>query len=380
MAIRRQCALLPLVALILAASGPGEAEVRIGFANPLSGPYAVSGHRNLVAVETAVRDLNRNGGVLGQQVELVTADDRCGLEQALEAASSLVEADVDMVVGHMCSHSSLLAAGLYEAADVVMISPSSTHPRLTEEGRANVFRLIGRDDRQGMLAGDFLAAHWARERIAILHDGTTYGEGLAAETRQRLEERGVSEVIYDAYVPGQHDYQPLVDRLRQARIEILYVGGAGPDAALILRTARMQGYRLRLVGGDGLGMDEFWTVAGAAGEGTIFSRRRAGRSTPETAAVLKEFENRGLGTRPGGIGAYAAVQVWAKAVERAGTDQFRVLTNMLRRGRFETVLGPVSFDAKGDLKGAGWEWHVWTEGNYVPFLLPLRTQWTRSEG
>ncbi len=111
------------VAAIAAASGAAEAEIRIGFANPLSGPYATSGERNRIAVEQAVADLNRQGGVLGQEVRLIVADDACGLQRAIEAARELVRAGVVAVIGHMCSHSSLLAAGIYEAADVLMISP-----------------------------------------------------------------------------------------------------------------------------------------------------------------------------------------------------------------------------------------------------------------
>lgn len=205
----RQLVLLLAVIVALAGSGPAAAETRIGFANPLSGPYALSGQRNRVAVETAVHDLNRRGGVLGEQVQLVMVDDACGLDQALVAARKLVAARVQVVVGHLCSHSSLLAAGVYETADILMISPDSTHPRLTEEGRGNVFRLIGRDDQQGQVAADLLAERWAGRRIAILNDRTTYGEGLAAEARKRLRQHGVIEAIYDVYVPGAKDYSAL---------------------------------------------------------------------------------------------------------------------------------------------------------------------------
>jgi branched-chain amino acid transport system substrate-binding protein len=360
--------LLWILAVVIAIATPSAvvAQVLIGLANPLTGQYSFSGARNRIAVELAVEDLNRQGGVLGEQVRLIVTDDACGLEQAVSAAKKLIGAGVSLVVGHMCSHSSLLAAGIYEAADVLMISPDSTHPRLTEEGRRNVFRLIGRDDQQGRLAGDFLADNWADERIAILHDDTTYGEGLAAATRGRMREHGVIEVIYDVYKPGAQSYAALVDRLEEARVDVLYVGGYGPDAALILRTARERGEDLQLVGGDALAMDEFWLTAGKAGEGTIFSHRHNVRTIPEAAEVLAAFRARGLGRTPGGIAAYAAVQVWAQAVERAGTIELANVAEQLRRGRFDTALGQVSFDDKGDLEGAVWEWQVWTDGNYWP--------------
>jgi len=363
--------LLFVLTIAMTGSGRTEAEIRIGFANPLSGPYALSGHRNRVAVETAVGDLNRRGGVLGQQVQLVTVDDACGLQQALAAARRLVAAGVRFVVGHLCSHSSLLAAGLYETADILMISPNSTHPRLTEEGRSNVFRLIGRDDRQGQMAADLLAERWAEKKIAILHDGSIYGEGLAMETRKRLRQHGVIEAIYDAYVPGAKDYSAVVERLENAGIEVLYLGGYGREAGLILRKARERGDRLQLVGGDGLGMDGFWAEAGAAGDGTIFSARPDVRDTAQAAEVLARFQRCGLGPRQGGIGAYAAIQVWAQAVERAGTVEMAAVGAVLRRGRFETALGQVAFESKGDLRDPGWQWKVWSNADHLPLSLHI---------
>jgi branched-chain amino acid transport system substrate-binding protein len=354
------------VALAATALQHAAAEIPIGFANPLSGPYRLSGERNRIAVEMAVRDINQRGGVLGEKLVVIAADDACGLHSAVTAARALVEAKVALVVGHLCSHSSLLAAGIYETADVLMITPSSTHPRLTEEGRQNVFRLIGRDDAQGELAGDFLANRFAGRRIAILHDGSTYGEGLAQEARGQLRARGKREVLYGVYTPGAEDYGDLLARLQRARVDVLYIGGYGADAGLIVRSARERGDDLQLIGGDGLGMDGFWAVAGDLGERTIFSDFPDVRHRPDAAAVLERFHSRGLGTRTFGLGTYAAVQVWAQAVERARTFEPARVAQMLRRGRFETVLGRVALDGKGDLEDAAWQWKVWTDGTYVP--------------
>jgi branched-chain amino acid transport system substrate-binding protein len=370
--MRRRYLLLLVIGLVIGRPWAASADIVIGLAYPLSGPYALTGHRNKIAVEMAVRDINENGGVLGEQVSLVAVDDGCGLERSLEAARKLIGAGVHAVIGHMCSHSSLLAAGLYETADVLMITPGSTHPRLTEEGRRNVFRLIGRDDRQGELAGDFLADGWPGEKIAILHDGSTYGEGLAAAARKRLRARDEVEAIYDFYVPGQEDFTDLVARLRRERIAVLYMGGYGPDAGWIVRTARQQGYDLQVIGGDGLGMDEFWSIAREAGDGTVYSDRPD--ATGAADGLLKRFRSRGLGTRGGGLGAYAAVQVWAQAVERVGTVRVAEVAKVLRRTRFDTVLGPVSFDQKGDCEGAKWQWKVWSDGIRVPLSRRAVTQ------
>lgn len=364
--MRRHLSLIFGVALAATAPQNAAAEIPIGFGGQLTGPYGLSGKRSSIAAEMAVQDLNARGGVLGREVTLIAADDACGLQESVEAARELVELGVRFVVGHGCSHSSLLAAGIYETADIPMITAFSTHPRLTEEGRQNVFRLIGRDDEQGRLAGDFLADRFAGKRIAIFHDGTTYGERLALETRAQLRARGEMESVYDLYTPDAPDYTHLVARLRQLGIDVLYVGGYAPDAARIVRAVRERDDDFQLVGGDGLGMDEFWKVAGRMGEGTIFSNRPDVRSRPDAAAILTRFQARGVGARLGSFAVYAAVQVWAQAVERAGSLEFAAVTEALRRGRFETVLGRVAFDQKGDLEDAAWQWNVWTNGDYVP--------------
>ena len=350
-------------------------EIRIGFANPLSGPYAVSGHRNEIAVDMAIIDINENGGLLDREVRMVAIDDACGLEQAVAAARELIKAEVDVVIGHMCSHASLLAAGLYETADTLMITPDSTHPRVTEEGRRNVFRLIGRNDQEGRLAAEFLARRWPGEQIAIVHDGSTYGEAIAATARKHLRERGEVEAIYDFFAPGEQDFEALVTRLHRERIGVVYVGGYGPDAGRIARAAReIDDFDLQIVGGDSLDMDELWDVAGNAGEGVIFSERR-NDSDALTANMLERLEARGIGERVEGIAAYyAAVEVWAQAVERAGTLDTETVADTLRRSTFDTIVGSVAFDEKGDLEGAAWQWMMWSEGIHVPLSDAASTQ------
>jgi len=306
-------------ATVLGAANAIAAEIRIGFASALSGPYAATGTRYRAAVEVAVEQLNRNGGVLGQSVRVIAADDACGVAQADAASHTLIDAGVGFVVGHLCSHSSLVAAAVYEVAGVPMLTTTSSHPRLTEEGRGNVFRLIGRDDRQGRIAGDLLAERWPRGKIAILDDGSTYGAGLADETRRRLRERGVRATLDARYAPGAQDYSAVVEQLQRAGIEVAYIGGYGPDAARIVRTARQRGDELQLVGGHGLGMPEFWSIAGQAGTGTIFTGRRDPGPDAATAGAVDALRAHGVEPVPGSLAAYAAIEVWAQAVERAGS-------------------------------------------------------------
>ena len=359
--------LVAALALGLAASlgGPASAEIRIAVVGPLTGQAIFRGEQVQQGAQMAVADLNAEGGVLGEKLRLLVADDACDAEQAVAVADKLVIDGVLLVAGHVCSHASIPASKVYEKAGVLMISPASTNPRLTDEGGANVFRVSGRDDEQGRIAGDLLAERWPEKRIAIVHDGTVYGEGLAELTKARLNELGLKETLFAAYAPGESDYSALVGTLLDAGAEVLYVGGYPAEAGLILREAAYQGLDLQLVGGDSLTTEEFWLVAGPAGEGTMVTFGPDPRLNREAGDVVRRF--RAQGFEPAGytLHTYAAVQAWAQAVEAARSLDLSSVIEALREGRFETVLGTVGFDEKGDVSAPGFVWYVWRSGDYV---------------
>ena len=165
----------------------------------MTGPNAWFGEQYQRGTELAVEDLNAKGGVLGQSVELIVGDDACDPDQAVALAGKLISDGAVFVAGHFCSHSSIPASKVYEEAEILMIAPSSVNSKLTDEGGPNVFRVCGRDDRQGAMVGDYLAEHWADKEIAILDDGTTWGAGVANAVRRGLDERGVAVAIDEAY-------------------------------------------------------------------------------------------------------------------------------------------------------------------------------------
>ena len=346
---------------------PTRAEVLIGFADALTGELAFSGEQIQRAAEMAVADINAAGGVLGQQVRLVVADDFCDPEQAVVAARKLVGDGVAFVVGHGCSEASIAASGIYEAAGVVQISHTSTNPILTEQGRENVFRVIGRDDAQGTVAGNYLADRWADKKIAILHDGTTYGKGLAEETKKQLNKRGVVEAIYEAYDRDKEDFSAEIAMLKAANAAVLYLGGRNRAASLLARTARDHGYSLQLVSGDSMATEEFGLVAGPAAESTLFTFIADPRKNREAALVVERLRAENYDPEGYALLCYAAIQVWAQAVGRAGSLEPRAVIASLRDHQFDTVLGRIDFDDKGDLTVQSWMWYVWKGGKYAPF-------------
>ena len=362
-----------IVVVIVALAGvywsalrPGvvEKEIIIAVAGPMTGQYATFGEQMKRGAEMAVADINAAGGVLGQKLRLVIGDDACDPKQAVAVANGFVGKRVVFVAGHFCSGSSIPASKVYEEEGVLQISPASTNPKLTEEGGDNVFRTCGRDDQQGMVAGNFLADNYAKKRIAIVHDKQAYSKGLADETKKQLNARGVKEVLYETVTAGEQDYSALVSKLKANKIAILYYGGYHPEAGLIVRQMRQQGLKARLVSGDALVTQEYWQITGKAGEGTLMTFSLDPRKNPIAAPVVEKF--RAAGFEPEGytLYTYGTIQTFVQAVKGAGTTKLEPMIKALRTMTFDTVLGKIGFDMKGDVTAPGYVFYEWKNGTY----------------
>ena len=339
-------------------------EMVIGTAGPVTGQYAIFGEQMVRGATMAVADINAAGGVLGKQLKLEIGDDACEAKQAIAVANQMVNKGAVFVAGHFCSSASIPASETYNEEAVLQISPASTNPLLTEQGLPNVFRTCGRDDQQGIVAGNFLADHFAGQNVAILHDKTAYGKGLADETKKQLNARGITETLYEAYTAGEKDYSALVSKLKDSNIGVFYVGGYHTEAGLILRQARAQGLEARLVSGDALVTQEFWSITGDAGQGTLFSFSPDPTKNPIAADVVARFLAQGYKPEGYTLYTYAAVQVFAAAAEKAGSVDLDALLPVMRGTTFQTVLGDISFDAKGDVTAPGYVFYEWLDGNY----------------
>jgi branched-chain amino acid transport system substrate-binding protein len=315
----------------------------------------------------AVAKLNAEGGVLGQQVRIIVGDDACDGGQAVALANKFVSEGVVFVAGHPCSDASIPASPVYAAAGILMISPLSTNPRLTERGLTNVFRVVGRDDVQGVMAGNYLADRWGDQQIAILHDGTAYVKGLADETKKQLNARGVAEGLYEQVERGALDYWDLIDRVEGAGIDVVYFPGRDPEVGLFIRQARNRGVEFQLVTGDNNVTESFRMIAGDATEGTLLTSYPDPRDKPEAAELVAELRALQFPPDLPPLYMYATIQVWAQAVEKVGTFEVDAVSKVLRSEDFDTVLGRIGFDDKGDV--TGYEplvWYVWKGDTYLP--------------
>jgi len=358
---RTALALLCLLSLPAAAQN-----LVIAVAGPLSGANASFGAQQRQGAQQAVDDLNAKGGVLGHKIELMAEDDACDPRQAVSIANKIAERGAVFVAGHFCSSSSIPASKVYTDENILQISPASTNPTLTEQGSWNVFRICGRDDQQGKVAGDYIAAHYKDRKVAVLHDNSSYGKGLAEETLKAMKAGGVEPAMFQPYVPGERDYAALVSRMKQAGISIIYLGGYQTEAGLILRQAKEQGMEVTLIGGDALVTNEFWSISGPAGQGTMMTFAADPRKLPSAASVVAEFAAKKIDPEGYVLYTYAAVQVWAAAATKAGTTEPQKVAAAIKANAagWDTVLGKVAFNAKGDVTEAGYVFYVWKDGAY----------------
>ncbi|MCQ9427514.1 ABC transporter substrate-binding protein, partial [Pseudomonas sp. LJDD11] len=202
------------VATALGVSSFAQADVKIGVAGPMTGANASFGEQYMRGAQAAADAINAAGGDNGEKIVLVKGDDACEPKQAVAVANRLVDQDkVVGVVGHFCSSSTIPASGVYSDAGVIVTTPGSPTPTVTERGLKEMFRMCGRDDQQGVVAGDYIVDVLKGKKIAVIHDKDTYGQGLADATRAQLAKRGVKEVLYEGLTRGEKDFSALVTKI-----------------------------------------------------------------------------------------------------------------------------------------------------------------------
>ncbi len=357
------------LAVLMAACGDGGGKgsdtIPIAVVGPVTGQYASFGAQMTNGGQMAVDDINAAGGVLGKKLDLDIGDDACDPKQAVAVANQMTGNGVALVAGHYCSGSSIPASKVYAESNVVQISPASTNPAFTDDRAGpNIYRVCGRDDQQGGVAGKYLFTHFADKNIAFVHDKTAYGKGLADETKKALNAAGKQETMYEAITAGEKDYSALVSKLKQAKIDIVYFGGYHTEAGLIIRQMRDQGLDTILMGGDALITQEFWSITGPAGEGTLMTFSPDPRKNPAAAEVVKRFKDKGIEPEGYVLYTYAAIQAWKQAAEKAKSVESAEVVKALNDTDFDTVIGKFKFNEKGDPNLPPYAVYRWSSGTY----------------
>lgn len=335
--------------------------IKIGLAGPVTGAVAQYGDMQFIGAQMAIEQINKKGGVSGQQLEGVVYDDACDPKQAVAVANKIVNDEISFVVGHLCSSSTQPASDIYEDEGILMITAASTSPDITSRGYELIFRTIGLDSLQGPTAGNFIADHVKPKNVAVIHDKQQYGEGIATAVKQTLESKGVKVGLFEGINAGDKDFSSMISKLKQAGVDFVYYGGYHPELGLLLRQAKERGLNVRFMGPEGVGNKEISAIAGPASEGLYVTLPKSFDQDPRNQELVDAFKAKNQDpSGPFVFPAYAAVQVIAEGIEKAGSTDTAKVAEALRSNTFDTPTGNLSFDEKGDLKDFNfvvYEWH-----------------------
>src|SRR5262249_5862015 len=196
--------------------------------------------------------------------------------------------------------------------------------------------------------------HFKGKNIAIVHDKSTYGQGLAAEVKKTINKSGVKEKLNDSYTNGDSDFTALASKVKGDKIDIIFVGGYHREAGQIVPAMGDNGLKTILIAGDSLADKEFASITGPQGEGTLFTFGPDPRKKATAAAIVKKFQEKGVDPEGYTLYTYAAFQIWAQAVAKAGTTDAKKIAETIKAGTWNTVMGPIAYDKNGDIKQIGW--------------------------
>ena len=325
--------------------------ILIGVPIPMTGPNTQYGDEVKAGLLTAVETMNAAGGMNGREYKPVFIDDACEPKQAVPAANRVVTSGAKFAVAHVCSGVTVPASKIYEQEGIVAITPGATSPLVTDTLNGHhFFRTIGRDDQQGPFAAKYIAEKLKPKAAAVLHDKQTYGAGVAQHVKNTLDSLKAPVVMYDGINAGDSDYSAVITKLKTAKVDVVFFGGYHPEMGLLLRQAKEQGLKTRFVGAEGAFNQGLIEIAGPAVEGMMFTFPADFSQRPENKGVVDAFKKANRSANGAyQMPAYAALQVLDKSMKAVGADPKKV-ANYMHAHTFDTVIGKVAFDAKGDLK------------------------------
>lgn len=341
--------------------------VRIGAVGPMTGDQAKMGQDISRGVNLAVDEWNAKGGVLGRKIIVVTGDDRRDPREAVSVANKMYNEKAVGVVGHFNSSCSIPASQIYNEYGLIQITPASTNPQLTEQGFKTVFRVCGRDDQQGTVGAKFVLERLNKRRIAVVHDKTTYGQGLADEFKRNVDAQKTARVVaYEGIVQGDNDFTAVLTKIKQQKPDVLYYGGIYPEAGLLIKQMKQLGMDAAFVSGDGVIDPEFVKIGGKATEGAYLSFGPSIERKPSAKHFIAAYTEKYAEPGPYSIYAYDATNIILKAIEQTGSTDGRKLAEYIHGMKHEGAIGEIQFDNKGDVLVAPYIFWVVREGKFIP--------------
>jgi branched-chain amino acid transport system substrate-binding protein len=349
--------------------------IKIGLEGPMTGDYALEGQGFEKALKLLVDQANAAGGINGQQVELLVEDDKGDPKEASLVADRLAAKKILAVIGAYNSSATEPASAIYNRENILHITPSSTATRLTQKGYQNFFRTAFLDDRQGLFAAEYLTKVQNAKNIAVLHDNSTYAQGLAEWTKKYLEERGAKVVFYDAINPKDTDFTATLTKIKAANPDAIYFTGYYAQGGLLLKQAPQVGLKTQWLGGNAMNNPDLIKIAGLDNaKGVIVTSEPLPNDLdyPEAKKFIADYTAK-YGAAPDSVWtvmAADAFRVIEQAIKATKSTDPKKLAEYLHKDfkNFPGITGPIlGFDEKGDRNGTIHKAYVINDkGEFVP--------------
>jgi branched-chain amino acid transport system substrate-binding protein len=359
--VRKYLLLVPLIAIgvILASCGKNSSSIKIGLAAVQSGSDAAIGATMLDGAQIAIDEWNAKGGVLGKHIDTISLDDEAKPDKAVNVAQTLVDDGVVAVIGHLNSNCTIPASRVYNDGKVIQITPGSTNPQYTEQDFPYAFRICGRDDQQGPVMGAFLHDTLKLDKIAILHNKSSYGEGLAKEVKKTFESKGGTVLVYQGIGQDERDFRANLSVINGSGAQGFFWGGMYGQGGPLVVQLRQQGMNIPFGTGDGCFDQTFINTVGANAPNAYLSFGPDYHQIPAAQAFLQKYKDKYHHDEGAySVYGYDAANVLLTAITQAGSTDPDKVAAVMKSRPFDTILGKIEFDQKGDVKSS--HYVIWT--------------------
>jgi branched-chain amino acid transport system substrate-binding protein len=360
--LRLVIASLMALALVLPMASIADAQskgtIKIATQSPLSGGQAALGEGIKLGTQLAIEKFKGPLEKAGFKVELVPFDDQAKPDVGVANAKNVIaDKDIMVVIGHLNSGVAIPSSEVYKEQNLAMISPANTNPTVTDRGYANVFRVCGRDDVQGVVGSEFANGTLKAKSVYIIHDKTTYGQGVAEFFKADAEKKGIKVLGFEG-TEEKSNFDPIITPLKAKNPDLVYFGGIYEQAAPFFKQAREKGVKAKFMGPDGMDSSDLTKIAGKTVVGMHYTSVAGPVSVyPQAKQFAEEYKKKfGKNPEPFAAQAYDSTAIAIKALEavtKGGKAPTRdAVTAAIRDVRYTGITGAVEFDAKGDPKKA----------------------------
>lgn len=333
---------------------------------PFSGPYAAYGTQLLSGATQAANDINKSGSLKDVQIDIVPIDDQCNPVHAVAAAENIIaEKEFTAVIGHACSAATLATSSIYAKANMLVITPTSTYPSITERKIATLFRISGNDIQQSATAANFIAHKLHSKRVAIIHDQDIFSKGLADLVSEKLVRLDTTPILYQAVPRGTKNFTALGKKLKKLDADAVYFAGLYPEVGALAQALKLLELQIPVITADGVALQKFvHGVGGPKIASTVLMTFGANANNlVSSKSAIHSMQNNHLETEGYALYAYAAVQVLEQALRAANNTDGALLAAWLHQHEVDTVLGKKSWDTNGDIIDHQFKIYAWNSEN-----------------